>query len=209
MNHQRKMAVSIYKNDIPQSLDLGSDIAVDTETMGLKFGRDRLCLVQIADSKGKVYFVQIDKNQKVAPNLAKIMTDESVVKIFHYARFDIGVLYKNLNFMTSNIYCTKIASKLGRTFSQNHGLKNLVKEILSIDISKEQQSSYWGADTLSENQINYAKQDVIYLHKIRQHLDRILQREDRYGVFQKTCHFLPTRCELDSMGWEDLDPFSH
>ena len=136
------MAVSIYKNDIPQSLDLGSDIAVDTETMGLKFGRDRLCLVQIADSKGKVYFVQIDKNQKIAPNLAKIMTDESVVKIFHYARFDIGVLYKNLNFMTRNIYCTKIASKLGRTFSQNHGLKNLVKEILSIDISKEQQSSY-------------------------------------------------------------------
>ena len=119
------MAVSIYKNDIPQSLDLGSDIAVDTETMGLKFERDRLCLVQIADSKGKIYFVQIDKNQKIAPNLANIMTDENVVKIFHYARFDIGVLYKNLNFMTRNIYCTKIASKLGRTFSQNHGLKNL------------------------------------------------------------------------------------
>ena len=203
------MAVTIYKNDIPKNFDIGREIAVDTETMGLKFGRDRLCLVQIADSKGQVYFVQIDKNQKIAPNLAKIMTDESVVKIFHYARFDIGVLYKNLNFMTRNIYCTKIASKLGRTFSQNHGLKNLVKEILSIDIPKEQQSSYWGADTLSENQINYAKQDVIYLHKIRHHLDNILRREDRFGVFQKTCRFLPTRCELDNMGWEDLDPFSH
>ena len=154
MTHQRKMAVSIYKNDIPQSLDLGSEVAVDTETMGLKFRRDRLCLVQLADIRGQVYLVQIDKNQKIAPNLANIMTDESVVKIFHYARFDIGVLYKNLNFMTRNIYCTKIASKLGRTFSQNHGLKNLVKEILSIDISKEQQSSYWGADTLNENQIN-------------------------------------------------------
>ena len=203
------MAVSIYKNDIPENLDLGSEIAVDTETMGLKFGRDRLCLVQLADRDGVVYLVQIEKNQTKAPNLAKIMTDEKIVKIFHYARFDVGVLYKTLNFMTRNIYCTKIASKLGRTFSQNHGLKNLVKEILSIDISKEQQSSYWGADVLGENQINYAKQDVLYLHKIKQHLDLILEREDRYGIFQKTCLFLSTRCELDNLGWEDMDPFSH
>ena len=111
--------------------------------------------------------------------------------------------------MTRNIYCTKIASKLARTFSQNHGLKNIVKEILAIDISKEQQSSYWGADVLDENQINYAKQDVLYLHKIKQHLDKILKREDRYDIFQKTCSFLPTRCELDNMGWEEMDPFSH
>ena len=203
------MAVSIYKNDIPRGLDLGSEVAVDTETMGLKFGRDRLCLIQLADSEGTVYLVQIDKNQRQAPNLAKLMTNEKIVKIFHYARFDIGVLYKNLNFMTRNIYCTKIASKLGRTFSQSHGLKNLVKEILSIDISKEQQSSYWGADVLDENQIKYAKQDVLYLHKIKQHLDKILKREDRYDVFEKTCRFLPTRCELDNMGWDDIDPFSH
>ena len=133
------MTVSIFKNDIPGNLDLGEEIAVDTETMGLKFGRDRLCLVQLADIEGRVYLVQIDKNQEQAPNLAKVMTDVETVKIFHYARFDIGVLYKNLNFMTQNIYCTKIASKLARTFSQSHGLKNLVKEILSIDISKEQQ----------------------------------------------------------------------
>ena len=203
------MAVSIYKNDIPEDLDLGNEIAVDTETMGLKSGRDRLCLVQIADSKGTVYLLQIEKNQKQAKNLAKVMTDEKVVKIFHFARFDVGVLQRNFNFMTRNIYCTKIASKLARTFSQNHGLKSLVKEILSIDISKEQQSSYWGTDVLDKNQIDYAKQDVLYLHKIKQHLDNILKREDRYDVFERTCHFLTVRCQLDNMGWEDLDPFSH
>ena len=203
------MPVSIYKNDVPENLDLGNAIAVDTETMGLKSGRDRLCLVQMADAKGTVHLIQIEKNQKLAKNLEKIMTDENVLKIFHYARFDIGVLYRNLNFMTRNIYCTKIASKLARTFSQSHGLKNLVKEILGIDISKEQQSSYWGTDALDENQINYAKQDVLYLHQIKQHLDDILKREDRYEIFEKTCHFLPARCELDNMGWEDIDPFSH
>ena len=203
------MAVTIYNNDIPKNFDLGSELAVATATMGLKFGRDRLCLVQIASKEGAVYLIQIDKNQKKAQNLAKLMTSEKVIKIFHYARFDIGVLHRNLNFMTQNIYCTKIASKIGRTFSQSHGLKNLVKEILSIDISKEQQSSYWGADVLNENQINYAKQDVLYLHKIKQHLTKILKREDRYDIFEKTCRFLPTRCELDNMGWDDVDPFSH
>ena len=203
------MTVSIYKNDIPDYIDLGSEIAVDTETMGLKSGRDRLCLVQMADARGVVHLIQIEKNQKLAKNLEKIMTDENVLKIFHYARFDIGVLYRSLNFMTRNIYCTKIASKLARTFSQSHGLKNLVKEILGIDISKEQQSSYWGTDALDENQINYAKQDVLYLHQIKQHLDNILKREDRFDIFEKTCHFLPARCELDNMGWEDIDPFSH
>ena len=203
------MAVSIYKNDIPENLDLGNEIAVDTETMGLKSGRDRLCLVQIADKKGTVHLVQIEKNQKQARNLARVMTDEKIVKIIHFARFDVGVLQRHFNFMTRNIYCTKIASKIARTFSQNHGLKNLVKEILSIDISKEQQSSYWGSDVLDKNQINYAKQDVLYLHKIKQHLDNILKCEDRYDIFEKTCHFLTVRCELDNMGWEDLDPFSH
>ena len=203
------MTVSIYKNDIPENLDLGIEIAVDTETMGLKSGRDRLCLVQMADANGIVHLIQIEKNQKQARNLAKLMTDEKIVKIFHYARFDIGILRKNLNIMTRNIYCTKIASKLARTFSQSHGLKNLVKEVLAIDISKEQQSSYWGTDILNEDQINYAKQDVLYLHQIKQHLDNILKREDRYHIFERTCQFLPTRCELDNMGWEDIDPFSH
>ena len=203
------MTISIYKNDLPPNLKLGSEIAVDTETMGLKFGRDRLCLVQLADNKGTVYFIQIDKNQQNAPNLEEVMKNQKIVKIFHYARFDIGVLYENLHFMCRNIYCTKIASKLGRTYSQSHGLKNLVKEILSIDISKEQQSSYWGAEVLSENQINYAKQDVLYLHKIKKYLDKILRREDRHDIFQKTCDFLPIRCQLDRMGWEEIDPFAH
>ena len=203
------MTVSIHKNDLPPNLELGSEIAVDTETMGLKFGRDRLCLVQLADSKGTVYLIQIDKNQKNAPNLAEVMTNEKIVKIFHYARFDIGVLHESLHFMTRNIYCTKIASKLGRTYSQSHGLKNLVKEVLTIDISKEQQSSDWGAQVLSEDQINYAKQDVLYLHKIKEQLDKILIREDRYDIFKKTCSFLPIRCQLDNMGWEDIDPFAH
>ena len=203
------MTVSIHKNDLPPNLELGSEIAVDTETMGLKFGRDRLCLVQLADSKGTVYLIQIDKNQKNAPNLAEVMTNEKIVKIFHYARFDIGVLHESLNFMTRNIYCTKIASKLGRTYSQSHGLKNLVKEICTIDISKEQQSSYWGAQVLSKDQINYAKQDVLYLHKIKEQLDKILIREDRYDIFKKTCNFLPIRCQLDNMGWEEIDPFAH
>ena len=202
------MTVAIYKNDIPENLDLGNEVAVDTETMGLKSGRDRLCLVQVADSEGTVHLIQIEKNQRQAKNLERIMTNEDVVKIFHYARFDIGVLHRNLNFMTRNIYCTKIASKLARTFSQSHGLKNLVKEVLAIDISKEQQSSYWGTDTLDENQINYATKDVLYLHQIKQHLDNILKREDRYDIFKKTCRFLPARCELDNMGREDIDPFS-
>ena len=203
------MPVSIYKNDVPENLDLGNEIAVDTETMGLKPGRDRLCLVQMADAKGTVHLIQVEKNQKRAKNLEKIMTDKNVLKIFHYARFDVGVLYRDLNFMTRNIYCTKIASKLARTFSQSHGLKNLVKEVLAIDISKEQQSSYWGTDVLDQDQINYAKQDVLYLHKIKKHLDNILKREDRYDIFEKTCLFIPARCELDNMGWEDVDLFSH
>ena len=191
------MAVSIYKNDIPQNLKLGGEIAVDTETMGLKLGRDRLCLVQLADSKGQVYLIQIDKNRNQAPNLAKVMTDEKIVKIFHYARFDVGTLHKNLSFMTQNIYCTKIASKLGRTFSQNHGLKNLVKEILDIDISKDQQSSYWGADVLDRDQINYASQDVIYLHRIKRHLDKILKQVKNFKL-----RGLPTSILIDKNGKE-------
>ena len=203
------MAVTIYKNDIPKNFDIGREIAVDTETMGLKFGRDRLCLVQIASNEGTVYLIQIDKNQKEAPNLAKLMTSEEVIKIFHYARFDVGVLYRNLNFITQNIYCTKIASKIARTFSQSHGLKNLVKEILSIDISKEQQSSYWGADVLNENQINYAKQDVLYLHKIKDKLDRMLLREKRSKLAKACFDFIQYRTDLDICGWSEHDIFKH
>ena len=151
---------------------------------------------------------QFDPNEIVLQSTAKLFEYEKLSRQIEECD-DIGVLKENLNFMTRNIYCTKIASKIGRTYSQSHGLKNLVKEILSIDISKEQQSSYWGAQVLSEDQINYAKQDVLYLHKIKEHLDNILIREDTYDSFKKTCNFLPIRCQLDSMGWEDIDPFAH
>ena len=203
------MPVLVHKKDLPENITLGLEIAVDTETMGLRIGRDRLCLVQIADENGNVFIIQIEKNQKNAPNLEKVLKNENILKIFHYARFDVGTLYNALGIMTKNIYCTKIASKLARTFSPNHGLKHLVKEILSMDISKEQQSSYWGAENLLDEQVDYAKHDVLHLHKIKKHLDAILKREDRYNIFKKTCQFLPTRCELDIMGWDDTDIFSH
>ena len=203
------MNAKIYMNDLPPNIDLGEKIAIDTETMGLKFSRDRLCLVQIANEKGDVSIVQIEKKQKEAPNLARLLADKNILKIFHFARFDVGTLYRSLNVMTSSIYCTKIASKIARTYSQNHGLKALVKEALEIDISKEQQSSYWGKEKLSEDQISYATADVIYLHQIRNHLDNILHREDRFEVFERTCEFLPNRCKLDCLGWEDQDIFSH
>ena len=196
-------------NDLPSNLDLGEEIAIDTETMGLKFNRDRLCLIQIADNRSNTYILQIEKNQSVAPNLSNVLTNKDILKIFHYARFDVSVLYKSLNIMTSSIYCTKIASKIARTYSQNHGLKALVKEALEIDLSKEQQSSYWGKEKLSGDQIIYASNDVIYLHKVRDHLNNILLREDRFEIFERTCEFLPYRCELDCLGWEDQDIFSH
>jgi ribonuclease D len=203
------MTAKIFTNDLPDNLDLGSEIAIDTEAMGLKFKRDRLCLVQIADEKGNIYILQIKKNQNEAPNLSKILSDKNVLKIFHFARFDVGVLFKSLNVMTQSIYCTKIASKIARTYTQNHGLKALVKEVLGVDISKEQQSSYWGKDQLSEEQILYASNDVLYLHKIKDYLNNILVREDRLRVFERTCDFLAIRCELDNLGWEDQDIFSH
>ena len=199
----------MYINDLPSNLDLGKEIAIDTETMGLKFNRDRLCLIQIADGKGNTYILQIEKDLYSAPNLSNILENKDILKIFHYARFDVGVLYKSLNIMTRSIYCTKIASKIARTYSQNHGLKALVKEALGIDLSKEQQSSYWGNEKLSDDQIDYASNDVIYLHKVRDHLNNILLREDRFEIFERTCDFIPYRCKLDCLGWEDQDIFSH
>ena len=181
------MNTRIYMKDLPSNLDLGKEIAIDTETMGLKSNRDRLCLIQIADKIGNVYILQIEKKQTEAPNLSSILEDKNILKIFHFARFDVGALYRTLNVMTQSIYCTKIASKIARTYSQNHGLKALVKEALEIDISKDQQSSYWGKENLSEDQIAYAAADVIYLHRIRSYLNNILVREDRFDIFRKTC----------------------
>ena len=203
------MNTKIYIKDLPAKLDLGKEIAIDTETMGLKSNRDRLCLIQIADKNGNVSILRIEKNQTEAPNLSSVLEDKNILKIFHFARFDVGALHRTLNVMTHSIYCTKIASKIARTYSQNHGLKALVKEALEIDISKDQQSSYWGKEKLSEDQIAYAAADVIYLHRIRNYLNSILVREDRFDIFKKTCEFLPTRCKLDFSGWEDQDLFSH
>ena len=203
------MNTKIYVKDLPSNLDLGKEIAIDTETMGLKSNRDRLCLIQIADKTGNVSILQIEKKQTVAPNLSSVLEDKNILKIFHFARFDVGALYRTLNVMTQSIYCTKIASKIARTYSQSHGLKALVKEALEIDISKDQQSSYWGTEKLSENQIAYAATDVIYLHRLRNHLNSILVREDRFDIFERTCDFLPIRCKLDCSGWEDQDIFSH
>ena len=203
------MKINLYEGDLPENIQLSNCIALDSETMGLNPKRDKLCLIQISNGDGICHLVKIDLKVKKPHNLIRILKNNKINKIFHFARFDVAVFKHNFKINIKNIYCTKIASKLARTFSQSHGLKNLVKEVLSIDISKEQQSSYWGANVLDKNQINYAKQDVLYLHKIRQHLDKILKHEERFDVFEKTCRFLPTRCELDNMGWDDIDPFSH
>ena len=201
--------IQLHKNDLPDDLKLGNIIAVDGEFMGLNVRRDPLCLIQISTGNSDAHIVQFDRDNYNSPNLVNLLKDSSITKIFHFGRADMAHIKHYLKTDTNNILDTKIASKLGRTYSQSHGLKNLVKEILTIDISKEQQSSYWGAQVLSEDQINYAKQDVLYLHKIKEQLDKILIREDRYDIFKKTCSFLPTRCQLDNMGWEDIDPFAH
>ena len=201
------MTVSIHKNDLPPNLELGSEIAVDTETMGLKFGRDRLCLVQLADSKGTVYLVQIDKNQNNAPNLAQVMTDEKIVKIFHYARADMAHIKYYLKTETNNILDTKIASRLARSYADNHSLKTLIKEFINVDISKQFQNSDFGGD-LTPAQMKYCANDVIYLHRIHAELNKILEREKRINLYKDCLKFLKTRVELDLALFRD-DIWSH
>jgi len=199
----------LYKNDLPDDLDLGNSIALDTETMGLKSHRDRLCLVQISKGDGNSHLVQFQKDNYAAPNLKKLLENDKILKIFHYARFDLDSLQKNLNIKIKNIYCTKIASKLTRTYSDSHGLKTLVNELLNIELSKKQQSSDWGNETITEDQINYAASDVLYLHKIKEKLDMMLIRENRLELAKKCFDFLPVRSELDLSGFEDDDIFRH
>lgn len=203
------MTIRLHRGDLPASFSPGLSIAVDTETLGLNLHRDRLCLVQISTGDGAADLVQIQKGQKEAPNLVRILTDPAVTKIFHFARFDLAKLQEAFGLRVANVYCTKIASKLTRTYTDRHGLKDLVRELLSVDISKQQQSSDWGADDLSEAQMAYAASDVLYLHALRSKLDIMLARENRVDLARQCFAFLPARAELDLMGWPDIDIFAH
>jgi ribonuclease D len=203
------MKIKLHKNDLPDGLDLGSAVAIDTETLGLNPNRDRLCLAQLSAGDNVCHAVQFEAGQYAAPNLKRLLTDSSVTKLFHFARFDIAMFRRYLGAVTAPVYCTKIASRLVRTYTDKHGLKDLVKELLNVDLSKEQQSSDWGAAELSERQLAYAANDVLYLHRLRTALDAMLAREGRTQLAQACFAFLPFRAELDLAGWPDTDIFSH
>ncbi|MBX9759971.1 MAG: ribonuclease D [Beijerinckiaceae bacterium] len=203
------MTIRLHRGDLPDDFDAGDSVAIDTETLGLKPHRDRLCVVQLSRGDGTADVVQIANGQKAAPNLARLLADPAVTKIFHFGRFDIAVLYNAFGVMAEPVYCTKIASKLVRTYTDRHGLKDLVRELLSVDLSKQQQSSDWAAETLSDAQLAYAASDVLHLHGLRQKLDMMLAREGRAELARACFDFLPTRARLDLMGWPDQDIFSH
>ena len=202
------MANYLYRGDLPAGLDLGPVVAVDCETMGLLPGRDRLCLVQLSGGDGDAHLVQVLPGVP-APALAQLLADRARLKLFHFGRFDIAALLNRLGVLTAPVYCTKIASRLVRTYTDRHGLKDLVRELLEIDISKQQQTSDWGADTLSPAQLDYAASDVLYLHRLRTELDARLAREGRADLAQACFDFLPTRARLDLAGWPDVDIFAH
>jgi len=203
------MTIHLHQNDLPDGLDLGPVVAIDSETMGLIPHRDRLCLVQLSSGDGDAHLVQISQDQTTAPNMVAMLTDPDVLKLFHFGRFDIAVLLHRFGAVTAPIYCTKIASKLVRTYTDRHGLKNLLQELLSVDISKQQQSSDWGAATLTEAQKTYAASDVLYLHQLMDALNLRLQREGRIQMAQACFDFLPTRAALDLAGWPETDIFAH
>jgi ribonuclease D len=203
------MAVKLYKGDLPSGLDLGSSVAVDTETLGLVPRRDKLCLVQLSSGDGNAHLVQLDRASYEAPNLKALFADPAVTKIFHYARFDVAVIRHYLGVDTAPLYCTKIASKLTRTYTDRHGLKDLIKELLGIELNKQQQSSDWGAHVLSDPQKQYAAQDVIYLHELKSRLDQMLAREGREEIARACFAFIPTRAALDLAGWTEDDVFAH
>jgi len=203
------VTIHLYQNDLPDGLDLGPVVAIDCETMGLIPQRDRLCLVQMSSGDGNAHLVQIDKGQTEAPNLCRMLTDPDVLKLFHFGRFDIAAMYNAFGALAAPVYCTKIASKLIRTYTDRHGLKNLLQELLDIDISKQQQTSDWGAAELTEAQKAYAASDVLYLHRLREALNKRLDREERMEIAQACFAFLPTRAKLDLAGWPEIDIFAH
>ncbi|MBY0406675.1 MAG: ribonuclease D [Rickettsiales bacterium] len=199
----------LHKGDLPDNLVLKGDLAVDTEAMGLNNKRDRLCVVQISDGNGDAHLIQFAPGQYHAPNLVKLLTDETRTKIFHFARFDLAIMRQYLGVRTSPVYCTRTASRLARTYTDRHGYKDICRELLGIDISKQQQSSDWGQDTLSPEQQEYAASDVLYLHRLRAKLDVMLAREGRDQLAASCFRFLPYRAELDLAGWENEDIFAH
>lgn len=203
------MTNHLHERDLPDGLNLGPSVAIDCETMGLNPHRDRLCLVQLSSGDGDAHLVQIENGQNSAPNLERLLTDPAVLKLFHFGRFDIAALYHAFGALTAPVYCTKIASKLIRTYTDRHGLKNLLEELLGIDISKLQQMSDWGAPRLTDAQLTYAASDVLYLHRLKEKLDERLAREGRVDLAQAAFDFLPTRARLDLAGWPETDIFAH
>lgn len=200
--------ITLHKGDLPGGLDLGRIIAVDTEAMGLKPGRDALCVVQLSSGDGTAHLVQLSRDFD-CPNLKRLLADTDVLKIFHFARFDVAMMKKWLDVDCAPVWCTKIASKLARTYTDQHGLKHVAKEVAGVDVSKAQQSSDWGRDELSQAQMEYAASDVLHLHAIREGLLAMLEREGRLELAQACFDFLPVRAALDLAGWEDSDIFSH
>jgi ribonuclease D len=203
------MANKLYRGDLPADLSFGPIVAIDTETMGLNPHRDRLCLVQLSAGDGNAHLVQIPKGPAKAPRLAALLADPKVLKLFHFGRFDIAVLEHALGVRCEPVYCTKIAARLTRTFTDRWGLKDLCRELSGVDLSKQQQTSDWGADTLSEEQLNYAASDVLHLHALKTKLDALLEREGRTELAQAAFRFLPSRARLDLAGWPETDIFEH
>lgn len=203
------MTVQLHKGDLPTGIDLGPSVAIDTETLGLNPLRDRLCLVQISAGDGDAHLVQFAQGAYDAPVLKAVLADADVLKLFHFARFDLAVISHYLGVMPEPVYCTKIASRLCRTFTDRHSLKDLCKELLGVELSKQQQSSDWAAETLTKEQLKYAASDVLYLHGIKERLDAMLEREDRTSLAEGAFGYLPDRARLDLLGWHDLDIFAH
>jgi ribonuclease D len=206
----KKVTTYLHQGDLPDDALAGAAVvAIDSETMGLRLGRDPLCVVQLSDGNGEAHVVQLDRGTYDAPNLKRLLTDPAVLKLFHFGRFDIAMFWLHLGVVTAPVYCTKIASKLARTYTDRHGLKDVTKELLGIDLSKAQQSSDWGQRKLSEDQVAYAASDVLHLHALRERLDEMLIREGRDGLARACFNFLPHRAQLDVAGWEDIDIFAH
>jgi ribonuclease D len=202
------MAITLHKGDLPDGLSFGNIVAIDSETMGLDPHRDRLCLVQLSSGDGNAHLVHFTGGYR-APNLTRLLTDPGVTKLFHYGRFDIAMFIKHLGVVTAPVYCTKIASKLTRTYTDRHGLRDLCRDLLGIEISKQQQSSDWGAPELTEDQLAYAASDVLYLHRLKEIFDGLLAREGRTGIADACFRFLPTRAQLDLLGWNMEEIFTH
>jgi ribonuclease D len=203
------VANHLYQGDLPDGLDLGAVVAIDCETMGLNPHRDRLCVVQLSGGDGNAHLVQVAVGQTNAPNLCRLLTNPEVLKLFHFGRFDIAAMYNAFGALTAPVYCTKIASKLIRTYTDRHGLKNLLHELLDVDVSKQQQSSDWGSPQLTAAQLDYAASDVLYLHRLREALNKRLEREGRMEMARSCFEFLPMRAQLDLAGWPETDIFAH